>query len=185
MKNSVLRIILIACVLFTSLTSCSQVRVFSQLADIPGVESVYIGRSVMMLAGEDIVSNISDQIDVDIKNIKCIEVITYDGEKTATLNQLVNRSISIINGMNMEVVVDQRRDGERNTIYVQPTDSTYVTFSKIVILNYDDSDFNLVLIEGKISNTSLTGGSDDDSDDSDNDNDDHDGVSIISSFVGN
>lgn len=188
MKNSVLRIILIAGVLFTSLTSCSQVRVFSQLADIPGVESVYIGRSVMMLAGENIVSNVSDQIDVDIKNIKCIEVITYDGEKTATLNQLVNRSISIINGMNMEVVVDQRCDGEHNTIYVQPTDSTYVTFSKIVILNYDDSDFSLVLIEGKISSASLTGDAitdeDDDNNDSD-DNNDHDGVSIISSFVGN
>ena len=164
MKNSILRIILIAGIMFTSLTACSQVRVFKQLADIPGVESVYIGRSVMMLAGENIVSNVSDQIDVDIKNIKCIEVITYDDENTATLNQLVNTSISIINGLNMEVVVDQRCDGERNTIYVQPTDSTYVTFSKMVVLNYDDSDFNLVLIEGKISSTSLTGNSDDSDD---------------------
>ena len=161
MKNSILRIILIAGVMLTSLTACSQVRVFKELADMPDVESVYIGRSVMMLAGENIVSNISNEVDFDINNVKSIEVITFDGEDAATLAQLVKKSQEIINGLNMEIVVDHRSDGEHNTIYVQPTDSTYVTFSKIVVLNYDDSDFNLVLIEGKISNTALTGGGDD------------------------
>lgn len=161
MKNSILRIILIAGVMLTSLTACSQVRVFKELADMPGVESVYIGRSVMMLAGENIVSNVSNQVDFDIRNVSSIEVITYDGTQSSTLSALLSRSQQILNGQNMEVVVDQRSDGEHNTIYVQPTDSTYMSFSKIVVLNYDDSDFNLVLIEGKISNTTLTGDSDD------------------------
>ncbi len=164
MKNSILRIILIAGIMLTSLTACSQVRVFKELADMPGVESVYIGRSVMMLAGENIVSNVSNQVDFDIRNVSSIEVITYDGTQSSTLSALLSRSQQILNGQNMEVVVDQRSDGEHNTIYVQPTDSTYMSFSKMVVLNYDDSDFNLVLIEGKISNTALTG----DSDDSDN-----------------
>ena len=161
MKNSILRIILIAGVMLTSLTACSQVRVFKELADMPGVESVYIGRSVMMLAGENIVSNVSNQVDFDIRNVSSIEVITYDGTQSSTLSALLSRSQQILNGQNMEVVVDQRSDGEHNTIYVQPTDSTYMSFSKMVVLNYDDSDFNLVLIEGKISNTALTGGGDD------------------------
>ena len=164
MKNSILRIILIAGIMLTSLTACSKVRVFKELADMPGVESVYIGRSVMMLAGENIVSNVSNQVDFDIRNVSSIEVITYDGTQSSTLSTLLSRSQQILNGQNMEVVVDQRSDGEHNTIYVQPTDSTYMSFSKIVVLNYDDYDFNLVLIEGKISNTALTG----DSDDSDN-----------------
>lgn len=161
MKNSILRIILIAGVMLTSLTACSQVRVFKELADMPGVESVYIGRSVMMLAGESIVSNVSNQVDFDIRNVSSIEVITYDGTQSSTLSALLSRSQQILSGQKMEVVVDQRSDGERNTIYVQPSDSTYMSFSKIVVLNYDDSDFNLVLIEGKISNTALTGGGDD------------------------
>ena len=131
---------------------------------MPGVESVYIGRSVMMLAGENIVSNVSNQVDFDIRNVSSIEVITYDGTQSSTLSALLSRSQQILNGQNMEVVVDQRSDGEHNTIYVQPTDSTYMSFSKMVVLNYDDSDFNLVLIEGKISNTSLTGNSDDSDD---------------------
>ncbi|MGN0223771.1 MAG: DUF4252 domain-containing protein [Muribaculaceae bacterium] len=165
MNNSILRIILITCVIFTSLTAGSQVRVFKELADMPGVESVYIGRSVMLLAGENILSNVSNQVDFDIRNVSSIEVITYDGTQSSTLQTLLSRSQQILNGLNMEVVVDQRCDGERNTIYVQPTDSTYVTFSKLVVLNYDEYDFNLVLIEGKISNTALTGDSDNDSDD--------------------
>lgn len=161
MKNQILRIILIAFIMLTSLTACSQVRVFKELADMPGIESVYIGRSVMMLAGENILSNVSGQVDFDIRNVSSIEVITYDGEQSSILTTLLSKSQQILNGLNMEVVVDQRCDGERNTIYVQPTDSTYVTFSKLVVLTYDEYDFNLVLIEGKISNTALIGDSDD------------------------
>lgn len=161
MKKQILRIILIAFIMLTSLTACSQVRVFKELADMPGIESVYIGRSVMMLAGENILSNVSGQVDFDIRNVSSIEVITYDGEQSSILTTLLSKSQQILNGLNMEVVVDQRCDGERNTIYVQPTDSTYVTFSKLVVLTYDEYDFNLVLIEGKISNTALIGDSDD------------------------
>ena len=168
MKHSILHIVLITCVAFTSLTSCAQTRYFSQLAELPGVESVYIGRSVMMLAGDNILSNVSDQVDLDIRNIQSIEVITNEDGSTATVSRLVSMSSEIINRLNMEVVVDQRCDDERATIYVQPTDSTYVTFTKMVVLNYDQYDFSLVFINGKISNTNITGEAiTDDDDDSD------------------
>ena len=42
MKNSILRIILIAGIMLTSLTACSQVRVFKELADMPGVEKAML-----------------------------------------------------------------------------------------------------------------------------------------------
>lgn len=136
---------LLAVTLFFS--SCGQLKVFKGADSIPGVETVYIGGTLLRMgmnsAGEDY-AEMGEEFGVDVSKLEAIEVLSAEKpDAVARLKPYIDR---VVKEGNYDVAMQNNEDGEVNTIYFTPTDAQNRANMLIVSLEKDELD--VVLLQG-------------------------------------
>ena len=87
-KLAILIILLLMTILPASLSAAKMQRVFSEISNLPGVESTYIGPAALRLAGSYIPfeAGMMGTVGSAIKDLKSIEVVECTDRKSTRLN---------------------------------------------------------------------------------------------------
>ncbi len=142
----------ILCLIFS--TSCKAQKLFNELAAIPGVESTYVGPA---MTGSDMARSIVGNGDLGllpqgmIEEIKAIEIITADNGKKKPLDTVKTTARHILEQLKAEIMMETTDDEDATIIYGIPSaKGKDAGYTDIILVNYDNSDFNLIHIAGKI-----------------------------------
>lgn len=126
-------------------------RMFSEIADLPGVESVYIGKAALRFASATILSgsNFGPISKECLKDLKSIEVIECSNAKSnAKIKEFINRTIR---KMHLELMIENIDGEESNRIYgIIPQNGDASTLSGLLIVTADEDEYTLVYIKGTI-----------------------------------
>lgn len=134
--------------------STSGERVLERLANLPGVESTYIGPAALRLAFG--ASKNIPGVPAGVKNITSVEVI--DCSNSDSIDQIKNFVRKLIKQRKFEVLVENKEDDEENIIYGGLPDPNSSTLKNILIVNSEPGDYVLVYIQGDINITELQKG---------------------------
>lgn len=127
-------------------------RMFSEIANLPGVESVYIGKAALRFASATILgnSNLGPLSKDCLKDLKSIEVIECsDAKSNAKIKEFINRTIR---KWNLELMIENTDGDESNRIYgiVPQNGDNHTTLSGLLIVTTDEDEYTLVYIKGTI-----------------------------------
>lgn len=136
---------LLAVTLFFS--SCGQLKVFKGADSIPGVETVYIGSTLLRMgmgsAGEDY-AEMGKEFGVDVSKLEAIEVLSAEKpDAIAKLKPYIDR---VVKEGNYEVAMQNNEDGEVDTIYFSPSDAN--NRSNMLIVSQEKDELDVVLLQG-------------------------------------
>lgn len=122
-------------------------RVLNEVANLPGVESTYIGPAALRFAFGVAKSNMTGLPD-GIKNMTSVEVI--ECSKASSIVKIEDFVRKLLKSRNLEMIVENNSEGERTRIYGQVPDSDAATLSNILIENKEKDSYQLVYVEGTI-----------------------------------
>lgn len=150
MKTLFIKLTVAAALLLSSVAAGHAENLFRELAELPYVESVYVGKA-MIKAGlsfiNDAGNNVKANIYNTIKDIDSIEIISCDD--TSKINELKAKAGKIMARRKLEVQIMTKEDGESTVIYGRaPENGQYI--SDIVIETTGSDEFNLIHISGTI-----------------------------------
>lgn len=136
---------LLAVTLFFS--SCGQLKVFKGADSIPGVETVYIGSTLLRMgmgsAGEDY-AEMGKEFGVDVSKLEAIEVLSAEKpDAIAKLKPYIDR---VVKEGNYEVAMQNNEDGETDTIYFSPANAK--NRSNMLIVSQEKGELDVVLLQG-------------------------------------
>jgi len=126
-------------------------RVLERLANLPGVESTYIGPAALRLAFG--ASKNIPGVPAGVKNITSVEII--DCSDSDSIDQIKNFVRKLIKQRKFEVLVENKEDDEENIIYGGMPDPGSSTLKNMLIVNSEPDDYVLVYIQGDINITEL------------------------------
>lgn len=124
-------------------------RVLERLANLPGVESTYVGPAALRQA-YGISKNIPG-VPSCVKNITSVEVIECTNSEST--DQIKNFVRKLIKQRKFEVLVENKEDGEENIIYGGMPDPDSSILKNMLIVNSDPGEYVLVYIQGDINIT--------------------------------
>lgn len=136
---------LLAVTLFFS--SCGQLKVFKGADSIPGVETVYIGSTLLRMgmgsAGEDY-AEMGKEFGVDVSKLEAIEVLSAEkNDAIAKLKPYIDR---VVKEGGYEVAMQNNEDGETDTIYFSPSDAK--NRANMLIVSQEKGELDIVLLQG-------------------------------------
>lgn len=147
MRN--LKYILCAIMCLISL-ACSAQRVFSEATSMKGVSSVFIGRTMLKVAGASIsVSRESSAIDMSklFKDLISIEIISCDEKEN--VDKLEKKCGSILSAYPFELMTETSDDGKNIRISgIFDKEGKNIVTLLIAITGSDEASF--ILLKGKI-----------------------------------
>lgn len=131
-------------------TSCiGQAKVFKEVAALPNVTSVYIGKAAMRLGMAAAMMDGEIAAMKAIKDINSLEVINCD--HAATIPEATRLADKAIQRLNLELLVDTQEDREHTAIYGGVADDDHPDIiHNLLIYNTEPGELNLVFIKGKI-----------------------------------
>lgn len=142
--------LLCAFLFITSIISCSAQRTFSEIASAKGVTSVFVGKTMLKLAGSSMsLATNQSAIDVSriIKDLSSIEIINCDDIKV--LSNIKKECQKILSAYPFEVITEVNDDGENVEISgVLDKDGRFIEMLLITVS--DDDDLTYILMKGKI-----------------------------------
>ena len=141
-------LILLTIVVGICATVFSQVKVFHELAGLPGVETVFIGKAAMQIASRSI--NTGDKfIPKDaIRSMEGMEVISVDNAETMeSVRPVLQR---IIQEGSYEPLIESKGEGETSSIYtiMPPEGEDAGICHNLLIVSEEPWELNIVLIKG-------------------------------------
>ncbi|MCM1072157.1 MAG: DUF4252 domain-containing protein [[Clostridium] fimetarium] len=144
MKRFILSALLAATLFFSS---CGQLKVFKGAENIPGVETTYIGGTLLRMglnsAGADY-AEIGADFGADVSTLTGLEVIeTENAAAAAKLRPIIDR---VVKEGNYEVGVQNKDDDEISTIYFSAPDAK--NRSNMLIVNQEKNELDVVLLQG-------------------------------------
>lgn len=145
-----LRFFLFILAVCLSFTSCRAQRELQELSSIKDIQSVYVGKAMLSLAGASMGTSLNapgfDGSKL-MKNITSIEVVTTQNRKSAKeANTIIDR---YLDSHNMEVLTEVSESNEHVLISGE-TDPASGNMKKILIKVTEPSEFTCVLIKGDI-----------------------------------
>ncbi len=145
--------VILAVTLSMASTSClAQARAFKSLADMPDVNTVFIGEAAMRMAN---VSGLSKGKFSPDDKVKTVEIVTC--ESPASIQKAKAIADSMIEQMHLELLLETKDDGEITRIYCLFDKDNKDKASVIMIQNIDDDDeMNIVYLTGKITLSNIT-----------------------------
>lgn len=150
MKHLIASLLIALTAIFSSVdASAASNRFFKELSTLQGVESTYIGPAALRFVSAAIsdYANLSNDLDADIKELKCIETLECDNKDSikkikSFVNQLVDR-------LSLEVMVESNDEEETNLIYCQPKEGEPGVIEAILIEKIEPEEINLVYMQGQ------------------------------------
>lgn len=131
-------------------TSCHAQKLFGDVASMPGVTSVYVGKALLRMAGG--IGKFTGSVDADIAKavveLNSIEIINCDDTKALKEAQL--RSKGIIGNLNMELLAEINDDDNVN-IYAKIIDDGHT--ADTIILEVDEGqgrEYSIIVLNGII-----------------------------------
>ena len=142
--------LLCALLCIMTLISCSAQRTFSEIASQKGVTSVFVGKTMLKLAGSSM-SLAANQSAIDvskiIKDLSSIEIINCDDIKV--LPAIKNKCKKILAEYPLEVITEVTDDGEKVEISgVLDKDGHFMEM--LLISVSDEDEITFILMKGKI-----------------------------------
>lgn len=150
------RIYTLLCALTLSLcvsTTFAADRFLSGLQKMDGITSVYVGKAMLKLVGDNLDSKMffatgMDNVSHLLKDIDCVDVVTAETKKSADyLRSLVDSSLKKM--PQLELALETEEDGEYTRIYVQPS-SDGQSYKRIVVINSEPDEITVVDLQGEI-----------------------------------
>lgn len=130
--------------------NCSAQRMLTEVASMKGVSSVYIGKTMLKLAGSSItVTGDKSAIDLSklFKDLTSIEIISCDDKDVA--EEVEKKCKSILSRYPMEVLTETSSDGQNVRISgVFDNDGRNLETLLIAVTGNDEASF--ILLKGKI-----------------------------------
>lgn len=147
MKNLKNIILAIFCLLTVN---CSAQRMLTEVASMKGVSSVYIGKTMLKLAGASM-SITGDQSAIDLsklfKDLSSIEIISCEDKKMA--DKVEKKCKSILSKLPMEVITETSSDGQNVEISgVFDKEGRNLEILLISVTGNEEASF--ILLKGKI-----------------------------------
>lgn len=137
--------------LMASAISCRAQKEFSDLAEIDGVTSIYIGKAMLKMAGS-MAGNYTGSNDMDlsqaIKDLTSVEVLTT--ERLSAVKKLAPMLDKKLKSMNAEQLMEVNEDREQVVIYAQPYPGDSTLCSSLLIVTREPNEMNIVMLKGKI-----------------------------------
>ena len=147
MKN--LKYILCALLFLLSL-SCQAQRMLSEVASMKGVSSVFIGKTMLKLAGASI-SITGGQSGLDLsrlfKDLTSIEIISCDDKGVA--HKMEKKCRNILSGYSWEIITETSSDGQ-NIQISGVFDKDGKNLETLLIAVTGEKDASFILLKGKI-----------------------------------
>lgn len=131
-------------------------RVFAEVANLPDVESVYVGPAALRLMGNTAnftksMPGMPPALLNSLKSIKSLEVLEcYNAESTAKIKAVVKK---IVEGNALELILESNDDGESTCIYAHVPESASgnAPLCNLLIENSEEDDeYSVVYINGTI-----------------------------------
>lgn len=134
-----------------SATSCRAQKEFSDLAEIDGVTSIFIGKTMLKMAGGKAGHFMNDDnmnISKAIEDLTSVEILTT--EKSSAMTKVSPMLESKIKSMKAEQLMEVNDDNEKVVIYSQPYPGDSTLCSSLLIVTKEPNEINVVMIKGKI-----------------------------------
>lgn len=153
-KLAILIVSLIMTILPATVSAAPAQRIFSEISNLPGVESTYIGPAALRLAGSYIPLDDASMggIGSAIKSLKSIEVVECDNPKS--FNKLRKFCDGLVDSLNLEIIIESTEDDEKTRIFglVPDGDGTQDgnTLEGLLIETLEKGEYNLVFVRGTI-----------------------------------
>lgn len=131
-------------------------RIFSEIADLPGVEAVYIGPAAIRLASGMLTQSIGlDGITDNIKDIKSVEVISCDNK--SSFGKIKSFMDNLVKKQDLEIIVQTKEGGEATNIYGITGGGSHgsTTLSSVLIETVESDEYSLVFVRGSINLSKL------------------------------
>lgn len=146
MKRFVLSTLLAITLFFSS---CGQLKVFKGADSIPGVQTVYVGGTLLRMglksAGEDY-AEMGKEFGADVSRLEAIEILnTESKDAVAKLVPFVDK---VVKNGKFEAGMMNNDGDEQATIYFSPLDSD--RRCDMLIVNREPGEMNVVLLKGII-----------------------------------
>ena len=141
--------IIVALIAMVFTTGCSAKKQFADIASNDDVTSVYIGKTMLKMAGS-VGGDFSDDIDVKslIKDLNSIEILTC--EKASVVKKIAPGIEQRIVSLNADVLMEANEDNENVVIYGTPDPQDENKISNLIIYTREPGELNLVVLNGSI-----------------------------------
>lgn len=146
-NNSLIRrmfTVAVLCLVF-ALPSAAQTRIFGNLPENDNITTVYIGKAMLKLAGN--VAKLDGVPRDAIRNLTGVEVVTCSS-KSAFSKILQPRLKKAISDYSLEALVTTDEGKENCTLYGHEVADG--TLSRLLIVQKEGSECNIVVVYGKI-----------------------------------
>ena len=152
-KLAILIISLLMTILPASLSAAKMQRVFSEISNLPGVESTYIGPAALRLAGSYIPfeAGMMGTVGSAIKDLKSIEVVECTNRKS--FKEIQKFADELVARLSLEVIVETTEKDETTRIFgVMPEDDGQDsnTLDGLLIEIREKGEYTLVFVRGTI-----------------------------------
>ncbi len=129
-------------------------RLFASLADMKGVQSVYVGKAALRFAKNVDVPVGGVELGGIVDDIESIEILQSEAPDVAP--RLEKEVHAIIDRLKLDIIMEAREDGESVVIYGRVPESGDVLKS-IVIESRDGSEYCIVFIRGSVRMSAVMG----------------------------
>lgn len=151
-KLAILIILLLMTILPASLSAAKMQRVFSEISNLPGVESTYIGPAALRLAGSYIPfeAGMMGTVGSAIKDLKSIEVVECTNRKS--FKEIQKFADELVARLSLEVIVETTEKDETTLFGVMPEDDGQDsnTLDGLLIEIREKGEYTLVFVRGTI-----------------------------------
>ncbi len=149
MKRTLI-LLFVSCLFALAPTSCvGQAKVFTSIAKLDGVTSVYIGKAALRLGAGAAMLQGEFAGSKAIRKLNSIEVVSV--ENSAVIPKAKTEAEKIIADKKMDVLVETKEDNESVVIYGGVPDSKNADIiNDMLIYTCEPSELNLIYINGVI-----------------------------------
>ena len=152
-KLAILIVSLIMAILPATVSAAKMQRVFSEISNLPGVESTYIGPAALRLAGSYIPfeAGMMGGVGNAIKDLRSIEVVECTNRKS--FNEIQKFAVDLVARLSLEVIVETTEKDETTRIFgVIPEDDGQDsnTLDGLLIEIREKGEYTLVFVRGTI-----------------------------------
>lgn len=156
MKNKVLAFICAIVVCLMSTISCAADRLLPNLKKQEGLTTVYIGKTLLRMAGgRTVVSATAGVVDMDdiVKYLNSVEIVNADtSESVAYLRPIMKNAMAAVNGLNLSMEVNDE-DSEVKIYTV--SGSSDDKLSRILLVVTEKDEITLIDMQGDIPSGAL------------------------------
>lgn len=147
MKSIASIIVALLAIVFTA--GCSAQKQFADIASNDDVTSVYIGKTMLKMAGS-VGGDFSDDIDIKamINDLNSIEILTC--EKASVVKKIAPTIEKRIATLNADVLMEANEDNENVIIYGTPDPQNENKISNLIIYTREPGELNVVVLNGSI-----------------------------------